>query len=62
VLISPLKDHFCVEIECNAAINGIGQRDVKTCGPVAISFLDIHARGYVTFESPRGFLMPELNF
>ena len=62
VFISPLKEHFCVEVDCNAAINGIGKRNVNTCGPVAISFLNSRAKGYVTFESPRGFHMPDLNF
>jgi hypothetical protein len=62
VFLSPLSDHFCVEIQCDAAINGIGKRSVKICGPIAISFLDAKAQNYVTYESPRGFFMGDLNF
>ena len=62
VFLSPLSDHFCVEIQCDAAINGIGRRSVKICGPIAISFLDAKAQNYVTYESPRGFFMGDLNF
>ena len=62
VFISPLEDHFCVEIRCDAAINGIGKRSVKIAGPIAISFLDDKAEHYVTYESPRGFYMEDLNF
>jgi uncharacterized small protein (DUF1192 family) len=62
VFISSLADHFCVEITCDAAINGIGKRSVKIAGPVAISFLDDKAQNYVTYESPRGFYMEDLNF
>jgi hypothetical protein len=62
VFISSLADHFCVEITCDAAINGIGKRSVKIAGPIAISFLDDKAQIYVTYESPRGFYMEDLNF
>jgi hypothetical protein len=62
VFISSLADHFCVEITCDAAINGIGKRSVKIAGPIAISFLDDKAQNYVTYESPRGFYMEDLNF
>jgi hypothetical protein len=62
VFISPLADHFCVEIRCDAAINGIGKRSVKIAGPIPISFLDDKAEHYVTYESPRGFYMEDLNF
>ena len=62
VFLSPLSDHFCVEITCDAAINGIGRRSVSISGPVAISFLDAKAQNYVTYESPRGFFMGDLNF
>jgi hypothetical protein len=50
-----------VEIRCDAAINGIGKRSVKIAGPIAISFLDDKAEHYVTYESPRGFYMENLN-
>ena len=64
VFLSPLSDHsgFSVEISCDAAINGIGQRSVSISGPIAISFLDAKAQNYVTYESPRGFFMGDLNF
>ena len=62
VFISSLADHFCVEIPCDAAINGIGKRSVKIAGPIAISFLDNKAQNYLTYESPRGFYMEDLNF
>ena len=62
VFISSLADHFCVEITCDAAINGIGERSVQIAGPIAISFLDDKAQNYVTYESPRGFCMEDLNF
>jgi len=32
VFLSPLSDHFCVEIQCDAAINGIGKRSVRFVG------------------------------
>ena len=44
VFISPLTDHFCVEITCDAAINRIGKRSVKISGLIATSFLDDRRR------------------
>ncbi len=50
-----------MEIRCDVAINGIGIRSVKIAGPIVISFLDDKAEHYVTYESPRGFYMEDLN-
>ena len=46
VFLSPLSDHFCIEIQCDSAINCIGRRSVKICGPTTISFLDVKAQNY----------------